>query len=149
MRKLILDTSIGIGSIFREIGEICEITKVNDTSLVKELDECNRKLPELAAKLLMKGASVELMDGDGLSVATGWLEEVMKALRKRIMDTLDMKKDPKIFVLTILGTQSTGKSTLLNTMFGVHFPVSAGRCTKGAFIHSYQYFLTTFLMTES
>ena len=81
MRKLILDTSIGIGSIFREIGEICEITKVNDTSLVKELDECNRKLPELAAKLLMKGASVELMDGDGLSVATGWLEEVMKALR--------------------------------------------------------------------
>ena len=134
MRKLILDTSIGIGSIFREIGEICEITKVNDTSLVKELDECNRKLPELAAKLLMKGASVELMDGDGLSVATGWLEEVMKALRQRIMDILDMKKDPKIFVLTILGTQSTGKSTLLNTMFEVHFPVSAGRCTKGAFI---------------
>ena len=45
-----------------------------------------------------------------------------------------MEDDPRIFVLTILGIQSTGQSTLLNTMFGVQFPVSAGRCTKGAFM---------------
>ena len=45
-----------------------------------------------------------------------------------------MTESPKIFVLTVLGAQSTGKSTLLNTMFGVQFPVSAGRCTKGAFM---------------
>ena len=48
--------------------------------------------------------------------------------------TLKMEDDPRIFVLTILGIQSTGQSTLLNTMFGVQFPVSAGRCTKGAFM---------------
>ncbi|MEQ2183065.1 hypothetical protein GOODEAATRI_028790 [Goodea atripinnis] len=29
---------------------------------------------------------------------------------------------------------STGKSTLLNTMFGVQFAVSSGRCTRGAFM---------------
>ena len=74
------------------------------------------------------------MDGDGLSVPTGWLEEVMKALNKKFKAILNIKMDPKIFVLTVLGTQSTGKSTLLNTMFGVQFPVSAGRCTKGAFM---------------
>uniref|UniRef100_A0A4W6FFN2 VLIG-type G domain-containing protein n=1 Tax=Lates calcarifer TaxID=8187 RepID=A0A4W6FFN2_LATCA len=28
----------------------------------------------------------------------------------------------------------TGKSTLLNTMFGVQFPVSSGRCTRGAYM---------------
>ena len=134
LSKLLLDMSIGIESIFREIGEICETTKRNDTSLIKELDECNKKLPEVAAKLLLKGVAIELMDGDGLSVPTGWLEEVMKALNKQFKDILNIKMDPKMFVLTVLGTQSTGKSTLLNTMFGVQFPVSAGRCTKGAFM---------------
>ena len=144
LSKLLLDTSVGIDNIFREIGEICETTKINDKPLIKELDECNRKLPELAAALLMNGASIELMDGDGLSVATGWLEEVMKALEKHFKDTFNMKKDPKIFVLTILGTQSTGKSTLLNAMFGIQFPVSAGRCTTGAFMQLIPIFLDNF-----
>ena len=134
LSKLLLDMSIGIENIFREIGEICETTKRNDKSLIKELNECNRKLPELAAALLMKGVAIELLDGDGLSVPTGWLEEVMKALEKCLKDTLNIKRDPKLFVLTVLGTESTGKSTLLNTMFGVQFPVSAGQCTKGAFM---------------
>ncbi|CAL8376859.1 unnamed protein product [Boreogadus saida] len=40
----------------------------------------------------------------------------------------------KIRVVTVLGIQSTGKSTLLNTMFGVQFAVSSGRCTRGAFL---------------
>ena len=144
LSKLLLDMSVGVDSIFREIGEICETTLINDKPLIKELDECNRKLPELAAVLLMNGASIELMDGDGLSVATGWLEEVMKALEKHFKDTFNMKKDPKIFVLTILGTQSTGKSTLLNAMFGIQFPVSAGRCTTGAFMQLIPIFLDSF-----
>ena len=134
LSKSLLDMSVGIESIFREIGEICETTKKNESSLIKELNECNKKLPEVAAKLLLKGVAIELMDGDGLSVPTAWLEEVMKALNKQFKDILKIKMDPKIFVLTVLGTQSTGKSTLLNTMFGVQFPVSAGRCTKGAFM---------------
>ena len=40
----------------------------------------------------------------------------------------------KVYIVSILGIQSSGKSTLLNTMFGLQFPVSAGRCTKGAFM---------------
>ena len=56
-----------------------------------------------------------------------------------------MKNDPKIFVLTVLGTQSTGKSTLLNIVFDVQFPVSAGRCTKGAFMQLIPIFLDNFL----
>ncbi|CAM5119335.1 unnamed protein product [Eretmochelys imbricata] len=35
-------------------------------------------------------------------------------------------------VITVLGVQSTGKSTLLNTMFGLQFAVISGRCTRGA-----------------
>jgi len=36
-------------------------------------------------------------------------------------------------VYSIIGIQSTGKSTLLNTVFGVCFDVGAGRCTRGVF----------------
>ena len=60
--------SVGIESLFREISEIHNTRKINDGYLTEELGECNRKLPEIAAKLLMKGFSVELMDGDGLFV---------------------------------------------------------------------------------
>ena len=134
LSKLLLDMSVGIETIFREIGEICETTKRNDQWLIKELNQCNKKLPELAAALLMKGGAIELMDGNGFSVPTGWLEEVMKALGKCFKDTLNMNKDPNIFVLTVLGNKCTGKSTLLNTMFGFQSPVSAGRGTKGAFM---------------
>ena len=144
LSRRLLDMSVGIENIFREIGEIYETTKRNGTSPTQELDKCVRELPELAATLLMKGLSIELLDGDGLSVPALWLEDVMKALEKCFKDTFGIKKSPKIFVLTVLGTQSTGKSTLLNTMFGVQFPVSAGRCTKGAFMQLIPIFIENF-----
>ncbi|XP_018431527.1 PREDICTED: interferon-induced very large GTPase 1-like, partial [Nanorana parkeri] len=45
-----------------------------------------------------------------------------------------MGRKCRIRVMTVLGVQSTGKSTLLNTMFGLQFPVASGRCTRGAFM---------------
>ena len=42
--------------------------------LIKELDECNRNLPEIASALLMKGVAIELMNGDSLSVKADWLK---------------------------------------------------------------------------
>ena len=54
LSKHLLDMSIGIENIFREIGEIYEAIKRNDTSLIEELDKCIRGLRELAAVLLMR-----------------------------------------------------------------------------------------------
>jgi GTPase Era involved in 16S rRNA processing len=42
------------------------------------------------------------------------------------------KKD-RIAVITVFGPQSSGKSTLLNFLFGCDFSVSSGRCTKGCY----------------
>ena len=33
--------------------------------------------------------------------------------------------------MTVIGPQSSGKSTLLNYLFGTKFNARAGRCTKG------------------
>ena len=39
----------------------------------------------------------------------------------------------KALVITILGPQSSGKSTLLNFLFGCDFATSIGRCTRGVY----------------
>ena len=39
----------------------------------------------------------------------------------------------RCLVLTILGPQSSGKSTLLNFLFGCDFATSEGRCTRGVY----------------
>ena len=134
LNKLLLDLSLGIENIFREIGEMREITIRHESELTTKYKQIYHQLPELAATFLIKGIAMELLDGDGLFVPTEWIKEVMKALQKKFKESMNLDKDPNIYVLTILGTQSSGKSTLLNTMFGAQFPVSAGRCTKGAFM---------------
>lgn len=49
------------------------------------------------------------------------------------MEFVQRKKhnNKSLVVITVLGPQSSGKSTLLNYLFGSKFNVSVGRCTKG------------------
>ena len=49
------------------------------------------------------------------------------------MDFVQRRKqlNKNLIVITVLGPQSSGKSTLLNYLFGSKFSVSDGRCTKG------------------
>jgi len=58
----------------------------------------------------------------------------MSAVLDELHTLLKHNGDSKVFAVSVLGIQSSGKSTLMNTMFGVKFAVSAGRCTRGAFI---------------
>ena len=66
------------------------------------------------------------MDGDAVDVSVAWLTEVFQ----NIEDSSDLT----VFKVSALGAQSCGKSTLLNTTFGLNFPVSSGRCTRGAYM---------------
>ncbi|KAI1901273.1 hypothetical protein AGOR_G00032620 [Albula goreensis] len=67
------------------------------------------------------------MNGETAHVPLVWISSVLDELIAKLGDR-------KVFVLSVLGLQSSGKSTLLNTMFGLQFAVSAGRCTRGAFM---------------
>ena len=53
----------------------------------------------------------------------------MKAVFEWIQD--QKNNNHSLLVVTILGPQSSGKSTLLNYLMGAKFHVSEGRCTKG------------------
>ncbi|KAM6905376.1 LOW QUALITY PROTEIN: interferon-induced very large GTPase 1-like [Xenentodon cancila] len=91
------------------------------------------KYPELAADLMISGHLMELMDGDAGHVPLTWVSSVLQEDQKL--------GDQRVFVLSVLGVQSSGKSTMLNAMFGLQFAVSAvsaGRCTRGAYMQLVQ-----------
>ncbi|KAM6354950.1 interferon-induced very large GTPase 1-like [Podargus strigoides] len=116
------DSSIGLEHILREVGQIYEALESMNSK-----DKCSGKLPEIAADLMVSGYPVELMDGDASYVPLRWVGAIFDRLVEKL-------GDKRVFVLSVLGIQSTGKSTLLNAMFGLQFNVSAGRCTRGAFM---------------
>ena len=122
LQDTIIASSFGLEHILRELGQVYEAALQayhygNDLSC----------LPKAAAELLIDGWPLELMDGDAAHVPLQWVEAVLK-------EAVRILNDPKVFVLSVLGLQSTGKSTMLNTVFGLQFNVSAGRCTRGAFM---------------
>ncbi|CAD8169468.1 unnamed protein product [Paramecium octaurelia] len=78
---------------------------------------------ETLSQLIRKGESLEFLDGDTLSINIEFLFELEKKITQN--------NQIKILVISILGPQSSGKSTILNKIFGCHFWASVGRCTKG------------------
>ncbi|XP_030595636.1 interferon-induced very large GTPase 1-like [Archocentrus centrarchus] len=116
--------AFGLEHIFREMGQIYEAHRtIEGESRHSDWS----KYPELAAQLMISGHPMELMDGDAGHVPLTWISSVLEEVIKKL-------GDQTVFVLSVLGIQSSGKSTMLNTMFGLQFAVSAGRCTKGAFM---------------
>lgn len=114
--------TFGLEHILREMGQLYE-AEVSVTGGGGNYS----KLPALAAQLMMSGHPIELMDGDAAHVPMLWISAVLDEVVKKT-------GNKRIFVLSVLGIQSTGKSTMLNAMFGLQFAVSAGRCTRGAFM---------------
>ncbi|CAK82859.1 unnamed protein product (macronuclear) [Paramecium tetraurelia] len=78
---------------------------------------------EKAYEMIKKGEPFELLDGDSLKINEKFLEQ----LKNRFTNV----GKEKVLVLSVLGPQSSGKSTILNKIFGCHFWTSVGRCTKG------------------
>ncbi|XP_040295756.1 up-regulator of cell proliferation-like [Bufo bufo] len=123
--KRISESSLGIEHFLRELGQFYEA----EYSTVKnESKKQFNTLPDTAADLLLDGFPLELIDGDASNIPLQWITDVLTELDKKTKGNCRMR------VITVLGVQSTGKSTLLNTMFGLQFPVASGRCTRGAFM---------------
>ncbi|XP_040211926.1 interferon-induced very large GTPase 1-like isoform X2 [Rana temporaria] len=115
------DGSLGVEHFMRELGQFYEV----EHSLGKQK---MGRLSKIAANLLLDGFPLELIDGDASNIPMQWITDVLSELE------IITKRNCTVRVITVLGVQSTGKSTLLNTMFGLHLPTSSGRCTRGAFL---------------
>ena len=119
-------TSLGLEHLLRELGQIYECAKTSKIYFSEYAD-----LPGIVAELLIDGYPIEIMDGDAAHVPLQWVMDALEEAKQKM-------NNPKIFVFSVLGIQSSGKSTMLNTIFGLQFNVSAGRCTRGAFMQLLQ-----------
>ena len=100
------------------------ILSLKEKSKSEELGNVLDVFSAVMSQVLMEGTAIEIMDGDAIHVPIEWLNAVLNKVKH--------SKDSDIFKVSVLGAQSCGKSTLLNTVFGLSFPVSSGRCTRGA-----------------
>ena len=148
----LINASFGLEHLLREVSQIYEAVIEQDEDVVTpvtspiyhdfpgaqtshtDLERTARQLPQVAAELLYDGFPIEILDGDASHMPQNWISAVLDSLSDILKNKMPDCTDPQIFVLSVLGPQSTGKSTLLNTLFGVQFSVSAGRCTRGAFM---------------
>ena len=115
LEKSISECSFGLEHIIRELAQLYQLP-----------DIITNDYAGAAADMLLSGQPLELLDGDSSYIPLRWFDAVYRQLECKT-------NNAKIFVISVLGIQSSGKSTMLNTMFGLEFPVSAGRCTRGAF----------------
>ena len=71
-----------------------------------------------------------MLDGDCFELIDGRTLEFRSDILKEIVGEISHKK---CLVATVIGPQSTGKSTLMNFCFGTQFLASTGRCTQGIY----------------
>ena len=143
LNEQLLHTSFGFEHLLRELGQmyesVCEVSKLRTLdshqhdqwqmfTVSKHLQSQVCQLPQVAAELLITGYPLELMDRDASHMPLTWVCSVLDKVK-------EMLGNKQLFILSVLGIQGTGKSTLMSAMFGLQFTVSAGRCTQGAFIH--------------
>ena len=65
------------------------------------------------------------------SLARDFIGDILRELDRDL--GVDVRRRP-LLVISIIGVQSSGKSTLMNYLFGCSFATHVGRCTKGLYI---------------
>ena len=83
-------------------------------------DQQKQELVQHYQDMIATGQPFEIIDGDNFYYQSSFLEKVMVNMQ-----------GVRFFVISIIGPQNSGKSTLLNYMFGTLFDVRDGRCTRG------------------
>ncbi|CAF4573829.1 unnamed protein product, partial [Rotaria sp. Silwood2] len=79
------------------------------------------------ANLVYKGFAIHVLRHRPLIFHSHLMELTIKQLHKA-------HSDGPLVVLTVVGEQSSAKSSLLNATFGSNFRVSSGRCTIGIYL---------------
>lgn len=124
--KQISACSLQVQHFFRECGQLYTCASgLPEFSTHRKIME---QLPGLRAQMLLDGFPLELVDGDAANIPMKWITDVLTELHYML------QSNSKLKVITIIGPEKSGKTMLLNTMFGIRLPVSKETSARGAFI---------------
>ncbi|CAF1177923.1 unnamed protein product, partial [Didymodactylos carnosus] len=85
-------------------------------------DEMQKSVTKSYQNFVSSGHPFEVIDGDNFHFHYEFLCRVLADFSSK-----------RVLVISIIGPQNSGKSTLLNYMFGTLFDVREGRCTRGIY----------------
>ncbi|XP_038146469.1 up-regulator of cell proliferation-like [Cyprinodon tularosa] len=118
--------SLGMQHFFRECGQ--RYTCANGVPEFSNLRKRLEQLPYYFAQLMLDSFPFELVDGDAGNIPMTWMRAVLAELHHLI------QSNSRVKVISVIGEENSGKSTLLNAMFGTRFSINRGMCTRGAFM---------------
>ena len=147
------NSNLFLWKLSKELMNLSELIKNNkfmieilwrEALLTHKYDPSNKVYSEQFApnfcKHVESGEAFELIDGDNFRFFSKDIDELLKGLYEKQMVELDIRNRGNKFsmkqapiVVSIIGPQSSGKSTLLNYCFGCKFLTSSGRCTRGIY----------------
>ena len=91
-------------------------------------------------RLFFEGYPMPYMKGNPPFIKAPVFDEILKDIQSALYNISKeeskerssvLAKKKKISIISIIGSQSSSKSTLLNYLTGSHYPMSDGKCTKG------------------
>ena len=124
----ITNNSVNTHDLFAELYSYYEYKKNEKFShFSNEEKKFFESLRAYTVKSLLNGNKIHIFRGVPLKIKNEFLKE--------IFELPEMNDNVSFYVISILGMQSSGKSTLLNYLFGSDFETSAGRCTRGIYLN--------------
>ena len=128
--------SMRVVSIVRELQHVYETAHhflklhSSDRTGMRAAAEHLRVFPRVMADLFVNMYPVEVFDSLHASVPEVWLTGILHELKMLLGGSSAF--DPRISVVSVVGLQSSGKSTFLNNLFYLNFAVNDGKCTNGS-----------------
>ncbi|RIB03906.1 hypothetical protein C2G38_729800 [Gigaspora rosea] len=128
IKQQIEELDITIHDFWREFVILSKIIRNDGSSVLKKLYDIDDKQLEKAYSVwIREGEPIQILEGASLRTLNS---DFLSSVLSRIMSN----SKRQLIVLSIIGPESSGKSTLLNCLFQCGFSTSAGRCTKGAYM---------------
>ncbi|CAF1474324.1 unnamed protein product, partial [Didymodactylos carnosus] len=109
-------------------------------SLFNNVDNLFDNIAEKMTQLMYKGYPFHILRGRPLRCQS-------KLLQRCLNYVLQSRTPP--YVLTVIGEQSSAKSSLLNAIFGCNFRTSSGRCTIGIYLSVVQWKSHTIVILDT
>ena len=111
--KELINASFGLEHVLREVSQIYEAVAAQE-DLANNPQNPVADLPMIVAELLCDGFPIEILDGDASHMPQKWISAVLSSLSTVLEERIscetkeEISCKPKIYVLSVLGVQSTG-----------------------------------------